>query len=244
MSGPTIEYRTNFAEQVAPDAPLSIAKRLIRTAQRANLVFTELDTSRTSTVETTMASDVGGAVLAHIERASALYEAILENEELQIEIVDPIEGNSTILRMDCHCALLMDEAAREAAELRLEAKHGQSNGNTLIARLQPQKAELVASEVHSEIDVTELFSEPDAQMLQVERNIVAHVNSDHKDAVLGYAVGLLGKPDSDWRLVSIDVDGMDLKCSGSTCRLWFDEPLTRPEDFKNVLVKLAMRAGL
>jgi len=61
------------------------------------------------------------------------------------------------------------------------------------------------------------------------------MNSDHAER---YAVKA-GAANSGWRLSIIDPKGLDLSGGDHVARLWFDVPLTSPEDFRPVLVALA-----
>ena len=79
-------------------------------------------------------------------------------------------------------------------------------------------------------------------LIEAEEGAVAHMNTDHRDALKLYATVLAGAPDGDWRTSGIDPDGIDLACGDRTARLEFPERITTPGDLRKVLVKWAEEA--
>lgn len=75
-----------------------------------------------------------------------------------------------------------------------------------------------------------------------EADIVAHMNTDHIDAVQLYATRLLGKSADGWRLSSVDPEGADLIRDNELARLPFDQPVTDAESARGELVRLLKRA--
>jgi putative heme iron utilization protein len=77
-----------------------------------------------------------------------------------------------------------------------------------------------------------------ASLADLEDGAIAHMNADHAEAVERYAVKA-GASHSGWHLSAIDPEGLDLTCGDHVARLWFDVPLTSPQDLRPVLVALA-----
>jgi putative heme iron utilization protein len=79
-----------------------------------------------------------------------------------------------------------------------------------------------------------------------EPEIVAHMNTDHADAVQLYARHLLGRAGEDWSMTGIDPEGLDLRrrtdARGETVRLDFAEPVLTPAAARHILVLLARQA--
>lgn len=75
-----------------------------------------------------------------------------------------------------------------------------------------------------------------------EDGICGHMNDDHGEAVDLYAIRLLGREGTGWRMAAIDADGCDLVREEESARLAFDEPLTDAAAARRVLVELAGRA--
>jgi putative heme iron utilization protein len=68
-----------------------------------------------------------------------------------------------------------------------------------------------------------------AALADAEASAVAHMNSDHGDAVDRYAA-LAGGDEAGWRLACLDPEGLDLTRGDRVARLWFETPLTSPGD--------------
>lgn len=76
---------------------------------------------------------------------------------------------------------------------------------------------------------------------------IAHMNSDHADAVLAYARGLAGAEWAETALVTrLEASGIELQVTGNgqttTVRIPFDPPLTHADQLQPMLVKLAQQA--
>lgn len=82
-----------------------------------------------------------------------------------------------------------------------------------------------------------------AELAAAEADIVAHMNTDHLDAVQRFATALAGQPagngEGPWLMTGIDPEGCDLRCGGSIARVDFDQRVTDAASAKVALVKLA-----
>jgi heme iron utilization protein len=79
-------------------------------------------------------------------------------------------------------------------------------------------------------------------VLEAEQSAIDHMNADHRDATNLYATRLLGAEAADWRCTGCDPDGIDLQAGGKTLRLDFPQPVTGPEELRQMLVRLADEA--
>lgn len=75
-----------------------------------------------------------------------------------------------------------------------------------------------------------------------EAEIVAHMNTDHADAVQLCARRLLGRDGGGWRLTGVDIEGADLAAEGGTARLPFEAPVADAEGCRAELVRLVKQA--
>ncbi|OZA84920.1 MAG: pyridoxamine 5'-phosphate oxidase [Azorhizobium sp. 39-67-5] len=71
---------------------------------------------------------------------------------------------------------------------------------------------------------------------------IAHMNEDHLDAIALYAQKLLGAPEGDWRMLSLDPLGCNLMCGTTVRRLTFPQRITNSAALRQVLVQLAQEA--
>lgn len=81
-----------------------------------------------------------------------------------------------------------------------------------------------------------------AAIAAAEAEILAHMNTDHPDAVAAIARHLGGRADGPWRLVGVDPDGADLAAGDEVLRLAFLAPAASVEAVRAELVA-AVRAA-
>ena len=79
-------------------------------------------------------------------------------------------------------------------------------------------------------------------LIEAEEGAVAHMNTDHAEALRLYATRLLGAPGGDWRCSGIDPDGLDLQQGQSALRLPFAQRITEPGALRAALKQLADKA--
>lgn len=76
-----------------------------------------------------------------------------------------------------------------------------------------------------------------------EAGMIAHMNADHADAMVGYC-RLLGVEPKGAKpfLAGVDAEGFDLMLGKRLLRIGFDTPVSSPEDVRKAAVALAQRA--
>jgi len=79
-------------------------------------------------------------------------------------------------------------------------------------------------------------------LIAAEPEIVAHMNSDHADAVALYATELAGGPEGAWRMTGVDPEGADLLHRTSTARIDFPERVSTPGQARAAFVSLGQHA--
>lgn len=115
-------------------------------------------------------------------------------------------------------------------------------GDFALWRIKPGGALLVGGFARARrLRVAELMPDPAslAAVAEAEAEIVAHVNQDHPDAVAAIAQGLLGGGPGAWRLLAVDVDGLDLGLDETVLRLDFGAPATGPDSVRAELIRAA-----
>jgi hypothetical protein len=78
-------------------------------------------------------------------------------------------------------------------------------------------------------------------LADIEEDAIAHMNTDHAEAVERYAT-FAGAKHTGWRLSAIDPEGLDLSSGDEVIRLWFDRPLASAADLRPALVALAKKS--
>ena len=89
---------------------------------------------------------------------------------------------------------------------------------------------------------TVLAKSPANEIAANEADVMAHMNTDHAEAIHLYATALLGRKGDGWQMTGLDAEGCDLRCAARTARLWFPEPLSSVGDIRPMLVRLAKEA--
>jgi putative heme iron utilization protein len=83
-------------------------------------------------------------------------------------------------------------------------------------------------------------------LITAEPDIIAHMNTDHADAVALYATELAGCPAGDpatpWRMSGIDPDGADLLQCTRAARIEFPDRILSPAQARQTLVGLVQQA--
>jgi heme iron utilization protein len=79
-------------------------------------------------------------------------------------------------------------------------------------------------------------------LIEAEAAAIAHMNQDHKDALVDYAKRLCQMPDGVWKATGCDPDGIDLRAGRLRTRLDFPEKICTAKDLREILVELAAQA--
>jgi heme iron utilization protein len=75
-------------------------------------------------------------------------------------------------------------------------------------------------------------------LAEMEEGAVSHMNADHLSAIQRYAK-TIGESGTDWKLATLDPEGLDLIAGDAIARLWFDKPLASAGELRPALVALA-----
>jgi len=102
-------------------------------------------------------------------------------------------------------------------------------GDFALWRLRPGGALLVGGFARAtRLPLAALLPAPEAiaVIAAAEADILAHMNTEHRDALALIATRLLGGANGDWRMTGVDADGTDLAGpEGSVRRLDFPRPV-------------------
>ena len=81
-----------------------------------------------------------------------------------------------------------------------------------------------------------------ANLLDSVGSIVEHMNTDHRDTINLYAQKICKRKGSEWKVVQVDCDGIDLMCAGRHARVDFKRRVYESSDVKKELIDLAHEA--
>lgn len=112
-------------------------------------------------------------------------------------------------------------------------------------RLSAVGAHLVAGfgEITS-LSADEILLDPaqTARFSEIEDDVVAHMNADHRDAVQLLARNILGREGDDWQVAACDPEGLDLLSAGDFARIEFENAAFDAQSVRNYVVELTRRA--
>ncbi len=137
-----------------------------------------------------------------------------------------------------------------AARRRFLARHPEAAGYAGFAdfavwRIEVESAHLVAG-FGRIVDLAPADLRTDmagaAELAEAEAGALEHMNADHRDALALYATNLLGAPPGEWRIVSLDPEGCELRLGDSVRRLDFPAPVTDGQSLRKTLAALARAA--
>ncbi len=176
--------------------------------------------------------------LARDRRASLLYENVGG-------LASPLTGLRVTLVGNI--ARASEQDATRYLNRHPEARQYAGFKDFAFYRFTPHAAHLVAGFGKIEWLDTRLFllqPEACAEIAAAEAGIIAHMNSDHADAVARYASVLLGQAAHDrWELCGCDPLGCDLRDETTHIRLPFDAPAYTATQVRRALVDHAQQAA-
>ena len=236
------------------DQARRLVKKMIRTARFGALAALEPGTGHPLSSRVSVATDIDGTPVILISTLAAHTRALKETPACSILVGEPGKGDplaharATVL---CNASEVeVTSSHHDRIRRRYLARHPKAGlyvdfGDFSFFRLEVLRASLnggfgKAFELTSG-DVLTTVSDFDA-WAEMEAGAVAHMNSDHSDAVKLYAEVLLKAEPARWSLGCLDPEGLDLVAGDRVERLWFDERLISTGELRKTLVDLASKA--
>jgi putative heme iron utilization protein len=228
--------------------PIQAAKRLMREATKGALATLAADGAPYVSL-VTVAADFDGAPILLLSRLARHTENLLRDARASLLFEsegdgDPLQGGR--ISLSGTMALTENDAARR----RFLARHPEAKGYSQFTdfsfwRMQLAAAHLVAGFGRIvDLAAAELLTPiGDAgPLLAAEEGALAHMNSDHRDAIELYATRLLAGAPGNWRMISLDPEGCDLISGPRVRRLEFPVRITDASSLRKTLADLAQTA--
>ncbi|MBP2316221.1 HugZ family protein [Azospirillum soli] len=236
--------------------PGDTARRLLRTVDRASLATAQRDASGwpyPSLVQ--VALDLNGTPLLLLSTLADHTKNIADDPRVGL-LFDGTAGMAQPLAGARVSVLGRAERSDDPRHrARFLARHPGASfyagfGDFGIYKVSVDRAHLVAGfgRVHWVDSAEFLLSKVPLALAEAEPDILAHMNTDHTDAIRLYATALLGLPDQDgpdqhaWTMTGIDPEGCDLRRGAAIARVDFDQRVEDPASARAVLAGLARRA--
>lgn len=247
--------RTPDAPQVlrqTDDEARALARRLVRGARFAALAVLEPGSGHPLASRVATATDIDGSPTLLVSALSGHTPALLADPRASLLFGEPGKGDPlahpriTVLGRAERIAPDAPEHAR--IRRRYLARHPKAAlyvdfADFAFFKLAPERASLNGGfgKAYALAAQDLLAAVPDG-LDEREPGAVEHMNSDHTDAVALYATVLAGAPAGDWRIASLDSDGLDLAAGDALVRLDYPAPLAAADDLRPALVAMAKDA--
>jgi putative heme iron utilization protein len=116
-------------------------------------------------------------------------------------------------------------------------------GDFRFVRLEPLSASLNGGFGKAfAMTAADLLSNADPALAAAEASAIEHMNDDHSEAIDLYARHFAKAPSGKWVLTGIDAEGIDIADGDDIRRIFFEKPITVPQDMHMILVQMARAA--
>jgi putative heme iron utilization protein len=230
------------------------AKDLIRTARHGALATLDPANGAPQVTRVGVSTDFDGAPVLLISGLAAHFPALKADGRCSLLLGEPGKGdplayprisiaaNATILDREAPDSLRI--AARYLAH-QPKAKLYADLGDFRFVRLDPISASFNAGFGKAyALTSADLLSNADPALAAAEARALEHMNEDHADAVDLYAQHYAKAPSGKWLLAGVDAEGIDIAHGDDIRRIWFEKPISVPQDMHMVLVQMAKAARL
>jgi len=242
--------QSNPAQAAEPEDPARASRRLMRTALKGALGTLDRETGHPYASLILLATEPSGAPVFLISRLALHTRNLQQDPRASIlfygtgGLGDPLTGGRVTVTG------LARPSTSPTALRRFLARHPSAEGYARFADFSVYELEIARGhyiggfgKIVDLAPAALLADITDASALvEAEPDIVAHMNSDHADAVKLYATVLADCPDGDWRMVGIDPDGADLLHCTSAARIEFPQRACTAGEARSVLVSLVQQA--
>jgi heme iron utilization protein len=227
----------------APFSPVSAARRVLRLAATGSLATLGKDGEPFASLVVVATTPEGEPILllsklaVHTQNLDRDSRASLLLTSPDSETDDPLTG----VRITILGEITSDPSPmlrRRFLACHEEAALYADFGDFDFYRLKVREAHLVAG-FGRIVDLTASDLLTDCSdctgFIEAEADAIAHLNQDHKDALVDYTTRLCQMPDSAWRATGCDPDGIDLRAGRLRARLDFPERICTAMDLRRIL---------
>ncbi|MEM9330625.1 MAG: DUF2470 domain-containing protein [Pseudomonadota bacterium] len=222
--------------QQEADNPENIAKGILRVGDTATLRCMSRGSSEETTITVSYISDLSGVPILCLDEA---VTSGVRSEELEVSNLEIGDNPKAFIRGRLE---FIEDDARPFAEARfIGSNHKIPNGSSLV-RYIPRDVIVSVDQQRHTVSGNDILTKTNQELRAYERRVVDHMNDDHADAIKLYAEKLLDEPPGNWRMATLDMEGMDLVSDEKRTRLWFNPPMTDSGEIKTRLIELVKEA--
>lgn len=237
--------------QPVDDAARRLAKTLVRTSRHATLATLDPLDGSPSASRVSLATAMDGCPVFLISGLSGHFANLDADARCSLLVGDVGKGDPLAhprMTIIGTAERLTDGVVRDRIRARYLMRHPKSGlyvdfPDFAFWRMKPVRLSLNGgfgkAYALSPEDVASAMRGLD-ELEAAEAGAVAHMNSDHADAVQHFAESF-GKDGRRWRLACLDPEGLDFTSGDEIARLWLERPLVSAADLRPTLVGLARR---
>jgi heme iron utilization protein len=230
------------------------AKALLRTTRAGALATIDRNTGHPFASLVNVATDVDGSPLIFVSRLST-HTANLEKDGRASLLLssagrgDPL-AHPRLTVLGTFAVIARDHHEEPRVRRRFLARHPKSELYAGFADFAFWRLKVVAAHLNAgfaraaDLQAADVIADVSGaeNLIEAEAAALAHMNSDHAEAVRLYATKLLGGEDGAWRLSGLDPEGLDLALGDATLRLPFPARVTTADELRKAVVDLATAA--
>lgn len=235
------------------DEAIRLARTLVATARYGALAVFDKTSGFPGASRVALATDHDGTPIILVSALSAHTKPMLEEPRTSVLVGEPGRGDPLAHpRMTLHTiAKRMVRNSDEGRRVRRRYLARQPKaalyadfGDFAFFRLEIVRASLNGGFGKAyELTAEDLAMKGDAEGISnIEEGAVEHMNTDHGDAIGLYARAFAKARDGDWRIATLDSEGMDLVSGDHVRRAWYRQPLGSAGELRPMLVEMAAEA--
>lgn len=247
-----VEKARNVIRETDADA-IRLAKTLLASARHGALAVHIGKTGFPGASRVALATDVDGTPVILVSSLSWHTTALLSDPRCSVLVGEPGKGDPLAhARMTVFCraeTVVRDSDEGRRIRRRYLARHPKSAlyadfGDFSFIRLRIDNASLNGGFGKAyELRADDILRLGDIEGLsEIEESAVAHMNADHADAVTVYAEAFAKVGPGNWRVATLDTEGMDLIDGDRICRVWYRHVLHSAGDLRQELADMANEA--
>jgi putative heme iron utilization protein len=232
--------------------PVRVTRGLLRRSRQGALATLSAGSGAPYCSLVNVASHPDGAPVLLISRLARHTQNLLADPRVSLMLDerapgDPLEGARIMLDGTAEQA---DEAATALLRPRYLGAHPSAEvfvgfKDFAFFRIRPKAVHLVAGfgriiDLAPDQFLTDLTGAE--AVVEAGEGAVAHMNTDHREALNLYATQLLGAEPGEWRCTGCDPDGLDLQSGPVVLRLDFPRRIVTPAALRSMLRELAEQA--
>ena len=247
------ENTKNNVINTTDKASIKLAKTLIHTARHGALAVIDTKTKHPNVSRIQLSTDTDGALVTLTSSLSPHTQALVENKNCALLIGDIGKGDPLahprITVFVTASPVLRNGQTHKRLRMRHLSRHPKASlyadfGDFAFFKLAITGASLNGGFGKAYmLDANDLSLAGDVDgFIEIEETAVEHMNADHAETIALYAQKYAKASGKNWRIATIDPEGMDLTYGDRHIRIFFPEPISDANQMRTTLKHMADQA--